>query len=696
MSRYSIKQHPLITIDQMKNPAVLRSKKTVLIVTAIVLTAFAAAFAIAYYFVYRGDEKMPVVFTSVRTLAGKNREFGEPFGIAVKGGEVYVSDGDNDKIWKVTPGGAVTMFAQGLDTPSGLAFTKSGDLIVADSGSHTIKKIDASGRISILAGIDGKAGSNDGESASAQFFAPIGVAVAEDGKIYVADTYNDRIRLIENGRVTTIAGKEKGFAEGTSAKFDTPCGIAIWKEGRVLVADTGNRRVRVIEPGGSTWTLAGSGEDEPKDGLLPNAAFSSPVALALSAHGEIYIADDNAIRMIGLRTIPVVETLSNMDGGLADGSPPRARLNHPTGLAIDASGDLLAADSENQLVRIFSARSAGAEITPEEKLKLRYSPKEFREMQPARWPYDPADRPRDIAGTLGELRGEVTGGDDFLHFHNGLDIAGGYGEIARFVRDEKVLRPIAAENFETLREWIRMPTMGYIHVRVGRAQTGEAFKDPRFHFFKDAAGKTAGVRVPRGTKFKAGEPLGTLNPMNHVHLIAGRSGAEMNAIDALFLPGASDSKTPIIDKLTLFDENWREIETPAASGRIKLSGKTRIVTRAYDQMDGNNERRRLGVYKAGYQVIKQDGSALGDVKWTISFERLPVFEAAKFTFARGSHSGATGETIFNYIVSNTVSGDTYNEDFFDAGKLEQGIYILRVHISDYFGNTATKDINFEV
>lgn len=680
----------------MKNPAVSRSRKTSFIFIAAVLTVLAGALAAALYFIFRDVGKTPVVFTSVRTLAGKNREFGEPFGIAVKNGEIYVSDGDSGKIWKFTPGGAVTMFAEGLDTPSGIAFATNGDLIVADSGSHTIKKIDASGAVSTLAGTEGSAGSDDGDSANAKFFAPIGVAVTEEGKIYVADTYNDRIRLIENGRVSTIAGKEKGFAEGTAAKFDTPCGIAIWKDGRVLVADTGNRRIRVIEPAGNVWTLAGSGDGEPKDGLLPNAAFTSPVALALSGLGEIYIADGNSVRMIGLRTFPVVETLTNTGGGLADGLPPRARLNRPTGLAVDAAGDLLAADSENQLVRVFSAGAAGSEVTAEEKLKLRYSPKEFREMQPARWPYDPADRPRDIAGTLGELRGEVTGGDDFLRFHNGLDIAGGYGEVARFVRDEKVLRPIATENFETLREWIRMPTMGYIHVRVGRTQTGEPFKDPRFYFFKDNSGKTTGVRIPRGTKFKAGEPLGTLNPMNHVHLIAGRSGAEMNAIDALILPGASDSKTPIIDKLTLFDESWREIETPAAGGRIKLQGKTRIVARAYDQMDGNNERRRLGVYKVGYEVLKQDGSSLDDVKWTISFERLPVFEAAWFAFAKGSHSGATGETIFNYIVSNTVSGDTYNEDFFDAGKLEQGIYILRVHISDHFGNTATKDINFEV
>lgn len=672
-------------------------KKTSIILPAAVVLLFLAALLFALYFIYRGGGRpAPAVFSSLRTLAGVNREFGEPFAIAVKNGEIYISDGELGRIWRLLPGGALSVFAYGLDTPSGLAFDRNGDLIVADPGSHTIKKIDPTGNISLVAGIENQPGFADGDAAAALFKAPVGVAVADDGKIYVADTYNDRIRVIENGKVLTLAGSERGFAEGRDARFDTPCGMAAWKEGRLLVADTGNRRVRVVEPDGRVWTLAGSGEADLKDGLLFNAAFTDPVGLAVDKTGEIFVADGNAVRMIGLRTIPFLETISGAWGGLVDGTPLRSGLNHPTGLAVDANGDLLVADSENQLVRVFSTRGTGSEITPEEKLRLRYTPQEFKDLQPGRWPYDPPDRPRDIAGTLGELRGEVTGGDDFLRFHNGLDIAGAYGETARFVRDEKVLHPVAADNFETLRELIRMPTIGYVHIRIGRSQTGEPFKDGRFQFERDGSGRLAGLRIPRGTKFRAGEPIGTLNAMNHVHLVAGRSGAEMNAIDALVLPGAADKRAPVIDKVSVFDENWREIETAAPASRIRLVGKTRIVVRAFDQMDGNNARRRLGVYRAGYQVMKQGGTPVGDVTWTIGFDRMPAPAAANLVYARGSKSGATGETIFNYIVSNTVSGDTFHEDFFDAGKLEQGIYILRVFISDYFGNTTTKDINFEV
>src|SRR5690606_23313792 len=113
-----------------------------------------------------------------------------------------------------------------------------------------------------------------------------------------------------------------------------------------------------------------------------------------------------------------------------------------------------------------------------------------------------------------------------------------------------------------------------------------------------------GVRVRRGTKFNAGEAIGTLNSMNHVHLIAGPAGSEMNALKALTLPGVSDSIAPVVENVKLFDESWTEIETAKSNERIKLSGKTRIVAKAYDRMDGNPDRRRLGVYRVGYQVFQ--------------------------------------------------------------------------------------------
>jgi len=277
-----------------------------------------------------------------------------------------------------------------------------------------------------------------------------------------------------------------------------------------------------------------------------------------------------------------------------------------------------------------------------------------------------------------------------------LDIVGGYGETARFIRNEKVLRPTSTENYATLRELIRMPTLGYIHIRLGRDQNDKLFDDRRFQFSRDERGKLKNVRVPRGAKFRAGEAIGTLNAMNHVHLIAGRSGAEMNALDALILPDVSDNIAPTIEKVSLFDETWQPLgETRNANSRIKLSGKTRVVARAYDRMDGNAERRRLGVYKIGYQILREDTTPLSEIVWTIIFDRLPDAEAVKFGYAVGSKSGATGETIFNYIATNRVNGDEFREDFFDAQTLDNGNYILRVFATDFFGNITSKEISFE-
>lgn len=641
------------------------------------------------------NKPKPIPFAKVTTFAGINKEFGEPFGLAMKDGVLYVSDGDQGKIWRITKAGNLEVLTDKLNTPSAIVLDKNGDLIVADSGTHTIKKVLKTGEIETIAGVKNKKGFADGEAKDALFNAPVGVAVLDD-KIFVADTYNDKIRVIENSKVSTLAGSEQGFADGETnqGKFDTPCGLAIWKDGKILVADAGNRRLRVVEQTGKTWTLAGNGAQDSVDGFLYESSFVQPTAVTVDGFGVIYVADGNSIRAVGRRFFPFVETISDTKRGYSDGDLRSAKFNRPSGLATDDNGDLFVADAENQVVRAFTGAEIGKEITKQEIENLRFKPEEFRTLSEPRWSYDPPERRREIAGTLGEIRGEIKDGDNSpVWFHNGLDIVGGYGETARFVRTEKVLQPFAVQNFDTLRELIRMPTLGYIHIRLGRDKDGKIFDDDRFEFAVDDKNKLKGLRVPRGTKFEAGEAIGTLNAMNHIHLIAGRSGAEMNALDALILPDIADTVAPKVEKVSLFDENWREIKDENAS--IKLDGKTRIVVRAFDQMDGNNERRKLSVYNLGYQILR-DETTIIDKKSTISFALLPDERAVKFVYAKGSKSGATGETIFNYIVSNEVNGDFYKEDFFDASKLENGNYILRVFASDYFGNQTSQDVEISV
>ncbi|NNF00671.1 MAG: hypothetical protein HKN25_16770, partial [Pyrinomonadaceae bacterium] len=504
------------------------------------------------------------------------------------------------------------------------------------------------------------------------------------------------IRALEKSNISTFAGNEKGFQDGTDAKFDTPAGLAIWGE-KLLVADSGNRRIRVVEPDGRVWTLAGDGTQRLKDGLLSESAFVNPTAIAVGIAGEIYVADGNAIRVIGRRFLPIVETISNDRRGFADGSLKSAKFNRPSGLAIDKRGNLFVADSDNQLVRVFTGQELGKRVLETEFDNVQVQAKEFRKMSPPRWTYDPPDNRREIAGTLGEIRGEIDGEDSQAWFHNGLDIVGGYGEIARFIRNEKVLRPKAVDNFNTVRELIRMPTLGYIHIRLGRDSDGKPFGDSRFQFSLDKEGEATGVRVPRGTKFKAGEAIGTLNRYNHVHLIAGRSGREMNALNALVLPKAADSRVPKIESVSLFDPNWNEIETGNGTERINLQGKIRIVVRAFDQMDGNASRRKLGLYKLGYQLFDDDENPIRGFEkpnWTIRFDKTPGNDSVGLVYAKGSRSGATGETVFNYIVTNEVSGRNRRESFFDTDSLQKGNFKLRVFAADFFGNIASEDISF--
>jgi len=667
--------------------------------------------------------KQPGPFNAVRTLAGVNSvagpaRFGDPFGIAAaKDGTIYLSDGESGRVWQINTDGAQKVLAENLNTPSGIALAPDGALIVADTGSHTIKRIEMQdGRVSVVAGVENRAGFADGEAGAALFNGPIGVAVGRDGTIFVADTYNDRIRAIEaRGRVSTIAGgDEPGFADaatGAEARFNTPCGLAVDAYGALVVADTGNHRLRRVQLDGAVTTIAGNGSRAAIDGSLLYASFNEPTGVAVARDGTIYVAEAGGsdVRVCEFGFWPRVSTLVGREhSGLSDGTLDRARFNRPSGLALSVDGALLVADTGNKVVRavVREGDTRGVELSPEVIDALRLKATEFRALAPPRWPYDPPEKPREIAATFGEVRGEIDFGKD-AWFHNGLDIPGAYGETVRLVRSERLLRPLAVDDVGGARERIRFPSLGYIHLRVGRDQENRAFEDERFVLHRDERGRVADVRVRRGTSFDAGEAIGTLNNQNHVHLIAGPAGAEFNALAALELPGVKDTVAPVIEKdgVRLFDHQGKELTGgPATKDRkrpeesesvVTLRGDVRVVVRAYDQMDGNAARRRLGLYRLGYQVLKADGTpapGFDEPLWTISFESLPDdSRSAPLAFAQGSKSGATGETIFAYIVTNRVRDRLATEDFWHTAQLPEGNYILRVFVSDFFGNQKTLD-----
>ena len=164
-----------------------------------------------------------------------------------------------------------------------MAVDSAGNVYVADTYNHTIRKITPAGVVSTLAGLAGSCGSADGTGANARFYYPYGVAVDSAGNVYVADTDNHTIRKITpGGVVSTLAGLagSSGSADGTgaNARFHYPSGVAVDSAGNVYVADTDNHTIRKITPAGVVSTLAGlAGSYGSADGTGANARFYQPV-----------------------------------------------------------------------------------------------------------------------------------------------------------------------------------------------------------------------------------------------------------------------------------------------------------------------------------------------------------------------------------------------------------------------------------
>lgn len=696
---------------------------------ALIILLFVAAIAVPFIlYRIRRETVPPPPLSHVNTLAGAQTapnsvRFKDPFGVAIARDQtIYVSDGDTGHIWQIALDGQIKPVAENLDVPSGIALAPDGTLVVAETGAHTIRRVDLkTGQHQIIAGIKGRSGLNDGEGARAQFNGPIGVAVAADGTIYVADTYNDRIRAIDAGaNVRTVAGggvpAMDDAENGQDAFFDTPCGIAIAQDGALLIADTGNNRLRRVAPGGAVTTIAGTGDRRIQDGQPLAASFDEPTSVAQGQDGTIYVADagGSCLRACRFDAAPEVRTLVGHHGpGLVDGMMDEARLRAPSGVAVAANGTVIIADTGNRLVRalVGARRERGSMLTREAALALYPTAMEIRQSGgrvKARWPYEPPERPREIAATFGEVRGEITAENREAYFHNGLDIPGAYGETARAVRSERILLPLAVEDVGTTRERIRFPQLGYIHIKVGRDQSDRPFDDSRLQVRRDENEKVLAVRVRRGERFNAGDPIGTLNNQYHVHLIAGPAGGELNALAALELPGIKDTVAPTIERdgVRLFNREWQELRADndrkgkSTDERIKVEGDVRIVVRAFDQMDGNAARRRLGIYRLGYQILNADGTPAPTFEQpliTVSFESLPVNGInAQFVYAQSSRAGATGETIFAYIVTNVVRDHQAAEGFWQTELLPAGDYTLRVLVEDYFGNRTTRDVPVRV
>lgn len=648
----------------------------------------------------------PPVFTRIATLGyveSPAQRYYEPFGLAADDdGNIYFSESITGRIFQLAAGSyengsspQISVVAENLQTPSAIAFAPDGNLIVANTGAHTIVRVDRKTKtISVVAGQSGVSGDADGKAADARFNAPVGIAVNDDGEIFVADTYNDRVRAISpDGIVRTIAGgREPGFADGagSEARFDTPCGIAVTDEGSLLVADTGNRRVRRIALNGQVITLEGISKSDNSDSLLLPVEIGEPIAIAIRDDNSFYLADAyGSIKLFSLKDQVRVKT-----------ELPDLRLNRPSGLAVLPDGELAFAESGSSMIRalIPADSKLGIQFDPD---AIALSADRLRQLVEPRWPFDPPDKPREIAGTFGEIRGAISPTDE-AWFHNGLDVPGAYGELARSVFTEPVTLPLSVEGAGTTRERIRLPLFGYIHVKIGRDKDDQLLPnlaDGSVSFRRNAEGQITDVRIRRGTVFKAGDAVGSLNRLNHVHLIAGQWSSEFNALSVLRLPGLTDTVAPVIESFAIADEQGNILLDPGGKknpvANLSQNGRLRIFVRAYDQMDGNAKHRRLGVYRAGFQILNASGTPLTEFNQTrrnLEFDRLPRdWQTVSQVYAAGSQSGYEGPTVFNYIATNVLQHGEVREAFFDPSKLTPGDYTLRVVATDYFGNVAHRD-----
>jgi sugar lactone lactonase YvrE len=254
--------------------------------------------------------------------------------------------------------------------PNGLTLTADGQLLISDIGTHSIYKCDRDGRLTVFAGT-GKAGySGDGGPATeARLNAPFDLLALENGDILVADTYNHRIRRIDRaGKISTIAGNGKSTYAGdggraVEASLQLPQGIAVDRDGNMYIADTFNHVLRRVDAEGTITTFAGSEPGLAGDGgPATKAQLNLPMAVAVDTQGLVYFSDASNSRVRRVNRDSSIETIAGFGPGAAlggagfqgdDGPPARAKLFSAADIRLGPAGDLYISDTGNNRIRVI-------------------------------------------------------------------------------------------------------------------------------------------------------------------------------------------------------------------------------------------------------------------------------------------------------------------------------------------------------
>jgi sugar lactone lactonase YvrE len=312
-----------------------------------------------------------------------------PTAVAVDaGGNIFLSDSSNNRVRRVDAvsglistvagngipgfsgdGGPATQAS--ISVPAGLVVDGAGNLFFADTDNNVVRRVDAvTGFINTVVGIGGVQGYNgDGGAASAANLSlPEGLAFDAAGNLYIADTGNDAVRVVDavTGKIRTIAGTGVAGYNGdgilaTAAKLNQPWNIAVGLDGSILIADLNNNRVRKVDSAGMISTVVGTGVQafDGDGGSATSARLNAPAAVVLDPAGNMYIADsgNNRVRKVSAAT-GIISTITGTGSetfGGDTGPAHLAGLYGPYALFFDnVTGNLLVADMFHNRVRRIS------------------------------------------------------------------------------------------------------------------------------------------------------------------------------------------------------------------------------------------------------------------------------------------------------------------------------------------------------
>lgn len=263
-----------------------------------------------------------------------------------------------------------------LRAPSGIVFDSMGNLFIADTANHRIRVVSTQNNMDTYSGTGTAKFSGDGGLANvATFSSPKGLAIDSDNNLYIADTGNNRIRRIDlkTGIVSTVAGSSSGFSgdggPATGAKLNSPADVTVAPDGTIYIADTDNHRIRMIDKNGRITTFSGKGTSGfgGDGGASLDAKFRSPAGVVADAKGNVYVADTGNNRIRRIDPTGIVSTIAGT--GVADfsgdgGPAPYAQLDSPTDVFLTADGILFIADRDNDAVRQMTPSNAPAITSP--------------------------------------------------------------------------------------------------------------------------------------------------------------------------------------------------------------------------------------------------------------------------------------------------------------------------------------------